>query len=78
VLAFTIPRALSAVIEPRCLPPALRAREVAGIHLSLPRLTGAEARRPPRSKHRYFTVKVIADEELAVKFCDPAKLAVME
>ena len=49
-----------------------------GIHLSLRRLTGAEARRPPRSKHHYFTVKVTADEELAVKFCDPAKLAVME
>ena len=26
----------------------------------------------------YFTVKVTAEDELAVKFCDPAKLAVME
>jgi hypothetical protein len=41
-------------------------------------MTGAEARRPPRSKHHYFTVKATAADELAVKFCDPAKLAVME
>jgi hypothetical protein len=51
---------------------------MAGIHLSLRRLTGAEARRPPRSEHHYFTVKVTAEDALAVKFCDPAKLAVME
>jgi len=31
-----------------------------------------------RAADCYFTVRVTAADELAVKFCDPAKLAVME